>query len=93
MFAVKALVENGKSLLPSGITSISGRFNKGNAVLLLDETEAEIAVGMVNYGASELKRIMGVKSSEIESILGYKDDDEVIHRDNLVLTAQLNEIG
>ena len=62
----------------------------GDTVILLDENDREIAIGMVNYGDGDLKKIIGLKSSEIESCLGYKHDDEVIHRDNLVIT---NGIG
>ncbi len=62
-------------------------------MLLVNEKNLNIAVGMVNYSSVELNRIKGVNSSEIESLLGYKNDDEVIHRDNLVFTSQLNEDG
>jgi glutamate 5-kinase len=84
--AEKALLENGKSLLPSGITAISGRFNRGNSVVIVTEDDREVAVGLVNYNSDELNRILGVNTSQIESLLGYKHDDEVIHRDNLVLS-------
>lgn len=87
--AEKAILENGKSLLPSGIMVVKGRFSRGNSVLLIDENGKEIAVGMVNYHSGDVKKIMGAKSSEIESRLGYRYDDEVIHRDNLVLSNQL----
>lgn len=83
--AVKAIVENQKSLLPSGITRISGRFNEGHVVLIIDSSGREIARGMVNYSSDEIEKIKGLKSSEIENILGYKNYDEVIHRDNMVL--------
>ncbi|MBW2593303.1 MAG: glutamate 5-kinase, partial [Deltaproteobacteria bacterium] len=82
--AEKALLENGKSLLPSGIKAIHDRFNRGNAVILINEDAREVAVGLVNYSSDELNRILGVRTSQIESLLGYKHDDEVIHRDNLV---------
>lgn len=89
--AESAIVNNGKSLLPSGIIDVRGKFSIGDAVQLINESEAEIAVGMTNYDASDIKRIAGKNTSEIESILGFKYDDEVIHRDNLVLTAQMDE--
>jgi glutamate 5-kinase len=89
MGAEKALVENGKSLLPSGIKEVRGRFNVGNSVLLINEAGKEIAVGMVNYDSGDIVKIMGARSSEIESRLGSKHDDEVIHRDNLVLSGQM----
>ena len=87
--AVEALKKRGKSLLPSGIKEVRGNFGLGDSVVLLDEKEHEIAVGMVNYNAGDIKKIMGLKSSEIESRLGFKHDDEVIHRDNLVITDGL----
>jgi glutamate 5-kinase len=87
--AVKALVEQGKSLLPSGIKEVKGRFSLGDSVLLMNETGKEIAVGMVNYHSGDMKKIIGLKSAEIESRLGFKHEDEVIHRDNLVLTDQI----
>lgn len=87
--AEKALVEQGKSLLPSGIKDVRGRFSLGNSVLLINESGNEIAVGMVSYKSSDIKKIMGARSDEIESRLGFKNDDEVIHRDNLVLTHKM----
>ncbi len=89
--AENALIKNGKSLLPSGIREVKGRFGPGNSVLLLNEAGKEIAVGMVNYHSSDISKIMGVKSVDIESILGFKHDDEVIHRDNLVLADQMDQ--
>ena len=91
--AEKALVKHGKSLLPSGIKEVKVRFRLGNSVLLISETGKEIAVGMVNYHSTDIKKIMGVKSVDIESILGFKHDDEVIHRDNLVLANQMDQGG
>ncbi len=89
--AETAIVERGKSLLPSGIRQVNGRFSMGNSVLLLNEEGKEIAVGMVNYHSGDIRKIMGAKTSEIESILGFKHDDEVIHRDNLILNNQMEE--
>jgi len=83
--ARKALVEGGKSLLPSGIQGIEGGFDRGDAVRLCDADGVEFAKGVINYALAELLQIMGKNTSEIESILGYKYGDEVIHRDNLVL--------
>jgi len=85
--AAEALRKNGKSLLPSGIKEVTGNFVRGDSVIILDNDRREIAIGMTNYSADEVKKIMGLKSSEIESVLGHKDDDEVIHRDNLAITA------
>ncbi len=83
--AKRALVDMGRSLLPSGINGVEGGFDRGDAVRLCDQTGGEFAKGVINYSLSELLRIMGKKSSEIENILGYKYSDEIVHRDNLVL--------
>lgn len=80
-----ALVEGGKSLLPSGITGVEGGFDRGDAVRLCDLEGTEFGKGVINYALPELLRIMGKKTFEIEAILGYKYGDEVVHRDNLVL--------
>jgi glutamate 5-kinase len=89
--AERALLRNGKSLLPSGIKDVEGRFSIGDAVAIVSNSGRELAVGMVNYRSTAIKKIMGVKSSEIEAILGYKHDDEVVHRDNMVLASQLEQ--
>jgi len=83
--ALRALIEGGKSLLPSGIISVEGDFDIGDAVYCLDAKKNRIAKGLTNYSFSEIEKIRGKKTSEIERILGYKYSDEVIHRDNLVL--------
>ena len=64
---------------------MSGRFDPGDAVSCLGSEGQEFAKGLVNYGSADLIRIKGAKSTEIVKILGYKDYDEVIHRDNLVV--------
>ncbi|QWR78415.1 glutamate 5-kinase [Candidatus Magnetomonas plexicatena] len=83
--AAKAVVSNGKSLLPSGVRSIEGSFERGDAVYCITLDGKKIAKGIVNYGSSELLRIAGHKTSEIEGLLGYKYSDEIIHRNNLTL--------
>ncbi len=83
--AVRALRQEGKSLLPIGATGISGEFERGAVVAVLDEQGADIARGLVNYSADEARRIARHASHEIEGILGYVDEAELIHRDNLVL--------
>jgi len=85
--ANEALVQDGKSLLPSGVTQVEGDFALGDPVTCMDAAGNTIAKGLVNYGADEIRKIMGLKSSRIEQVLGYKDYDEVIHRDNLAITA------
>jgi glutamate 5-kinase len=84
--ARKALVEKGKSLLPSGIVAVRGRFGAGSCVGCLDGEGKRIAKGLVNYSSSDLAKIKGLKTSEIEKKLEFKQSDEVIHRDNLVVT-------
>jgi len=83
--AMRALAKQGKSLLPIGVKSIEGAFERGAVVACISPEGKELARGLVNYGASEARRIMGRPSSEILSVLGYVDEPELIHRDNLVL--------
>jgi len=83
--AVKVLVESGRSLLPVGVRSVRGNFTRGDMVSCRDGDGREIARGLINYNADETRRIMGKASRDIESILGYQGDPELIHRDNLVL--------
>lgn len=83
--AVRALTQNGKSLLPSGIVSITGRFDSGDPVYCIDKKGNRIAKGITNYSSSEIEKIKGQKTANIQNILGYTCSDEVIHRDNLVL--------
>ncbi|MBI5910966.1 MAG: glutamate 5-kinase [Betaproteobacteria bacterium] len=83
--AVRALVQDGKSLLPIGVKSIDGAFERGAVVACISPEGKELARGLVNYGAGEARRILGKPSSEILSALGYVDEPELIHRDNLVL--------
>ena len=83
--ASKVLRESGKSLLPVGVKAVSGQFGRGEMVACEDEQGREVARGLVNYSAEETRRIMGRSSREIESLLGYVDEPELIHRDNLVI--------
>jgi glutamate 5-kinase len=83
--AAQALATGGKSLLPIGVKAISGDFERGAVVACIAPDGREIARGLVNYSAVETRRILGRPSTEIESILGYVDEPELIHRDNLVL--------
>ncbi|MDS1029419.1 glutamate 5-kinase [Bacillota bacterium LX-D] len=84
--AQDVLMNDGKSLLPIGITKIEGNFEAGNVVSILDLAGHEFARGIVNYGSEEIEKIKGKNTTEIHKILGYKDYDEVIHRDNLALS-------
>jgi glutamate 5-kinase len=83
--AVVAISSGGKSLLAAGITAVEGEFEQNVAVQLCDRTNKEIARGVVNYSSSELEKIRGRRSSEIQDILGYEGVETVVHRDNLVL--------
>jgi len=83
--AVKALASGGRSLLPIGVSAVSGEFERGAVVACRDARGREVARGLVNYSAEETRRILRRPSSEIEAILGYVDEPELIHRDNLVL--------
>jgi len=83
--AARALERGGKSLLPVGVLEVEGEFERGAVVACLGPDGREIARGLVNYSAAETRRIMRRPSAQIESILGYVDEPELIHRDNLVL--------
>lgn len=83
--ALRAIVEQGGSLLPIGITAVSGEFRSGNAVQVLGPDGTEVARGLSHYSSSEVQMIQGRKSEEIESLLGYSYCDEVVHRNDLVL--------
>lgn len=83
--AAKALLTDGKSLLPVGVCAVTGEFGRGEVVSCLDDSGREIARGLINYSSAETRRILRTPSSRIESVLGYVDEQELIHRDNLVL--------
>lgn len=83
--AVRVLKEQGKSLLPVGVKSVVGDFHRGDLVRCVDESGCDVARGLANYNASESRQIIGKSSQLITEILGYCDDEELIHRDNLVL--------
>ena len=85
--AEDALVRKGKSLLPSGVVAVFGRFALGNSVTIVNEKQKNLAVGLVNYESTDVERIKGLKTTEIEKVLGYKHYDEVVHKDNLVLLS------
>ena len=84
--AQKALTQKGKSLLPTGIVSVEGNFDIGNTVSVFCE-DREIGRGIVNYPSAEISLIQGQKTKDIAKLLGYKDFDEVIHRNNFVLSV------
>ncbi len=84
--AVKALLNNGKSLLPVGIKEVKGSFGRGEVVSCMNQSDKEIARGLANYSAEQLRQVIGKSTQEISEILGEVVDDEFIHRDNLVLS-------
>ncbi|VAW58340.1 Glutamate 5-kinase / RNA-binding C-terminal domain PUA [hydrothermal vent metagenome] len=83
--ASRVLLKSGKSLLAVGVTAVSGHFVRGEVVACISHDGREIAHGLVNYDAIEAAKICGKSSSDIEAVLGYVDEAELIHRDNLVL--------
>jgi glutamate 5-kinase len=83
--AVRAVVRQGKSLLPAGIQEVRGKFGMGDPVAVLDPRGAVLARGLVAYSSDEIRRIAKLPAREIRPVLGYSNGDEVIHRDDLVL--------
>jgi len=83
--AARALRDDGKSLLPIGVVEVAGEFERGEVVAVLDPEGSEIARGLINYGSSDARRIARRPSAEIEALLGFVEEPELIHRDNLVL--------
>jgi glutamate 5-kinase len=83
--ALEALMNKGKSLLPGGIVKVEGNFKVGDCVTCVDRSESAFARGLIKYSSVDLDRIKGLKTSQIEAVLGHKDYDEVIHRDDLVI--------
>ena len=82
--AAKALL-NGKSLLAAGIVKISGKFEKGENILILDEKNKNLARGLSSFTSIEIEKIKGKQSSEIQNILGYPSKSEIIHKDDMVI--------
>jgi glutamate 5-kinase len=89
--AVTALQKRGKSLLPIGVREVRGTFGVGSPVRCLNEAGGVIGVGLSNYRSAEVALIKGRHTEEIENLLGYKHSDEVIHRNNFVLTGEISE--
>lgn len=83
--AVRVLKESGKSLLPIGMTHVEGTFDRGDLVICRDAEGVEVARGLVNYSSEEASRLIGQPTHKIEEILGYVDEPEMIHRDNLIV--------
>ncbi|MCJ7830205.1 MAG: glutamate 5-kinase, partial [Desulfobacterales bacterium] len=85
--AAHAILEKGKSLLPSGIVGVEGDFGVGAPVEFKDHANCLLGIGLVNYTAADIRKIMGLKSQQIKGCIGQKTYDEVIHRDNLIVIA------
>ena len=85
--AVEVLSRHGRSLLAVGVTAVEEDFQRGEIVSCINNAGEEIARGLVNYGAAEVRKIMGKSSDQFESLLGYIDEPELIHRDNLILMS------
>ena len=85
--AMSAIVDSGKSLLPSGIVNVEGNFAIGDSVNCISLQGEVFAKGLVNYSAEEIRKIMGLKSAKIQQVLGHKDYDEIIHRNNMAVTV------
>jgi len=83
--AAKALQANGRSLLPVGVVSVEGEFQRGAIIACIAPDGGEVARGLINYSADECRRIVGKSSTNIETVLGYLGEAELIHRDNLVV--------
>jgi glutamate 5-kinase len=84
--AIKVLQQQGRSLLAVGVTQVKGQFTRGELVSCMDANGQEIARGLVNYNSDEATRIQGQSTERIAEILGYREDDELIHRDNMVVS-------
>jgi glutamate 5-kinase len=84
--AVEVLQKSGKSLLAVGIQSVQGQFSRGDVVACVDGSGQEIARGLINYDVNEIEKLKGVSSDKIEQLLGYVGEEEVIHRDNMVIS-------
>ena len=83
--AARVLKESGKSLLPIGVTQVTGEFDRGDLVICLNIEGEEVARGLVNYSSEEAARLIGQPTHKIEELLGYVDEPEMIHRDNLIV--------
>jgi glutamate 5-kinase len=83
--AAAALRQGGRSLLPIGVTRVDGHFARGDLVRILDETGRDFARGLINYSADQARKLCRQPSSAIADVLGFVEEDELIHRDNLVI--------
>ncbi len=89
--AEKALIHKGKSLLVAGVTKVVGTFDRGEVIQCVNESGHEILKGLVNYNSEDVKKIIGVSSDKIESILGYVNESSLIHRNNMIILSTLRK--
>ena len=89
--AENALIHKGKSLLVAGVTKVIGSFDRGEVIQCVNESGREISKGLVNYNSEEVKKIIGVSSDKIESILGYVNESSLIHRNNMIILSRLRK--
>jgi len=87
--AEQALLKNGKSLLPSGVLGLEGIFQRGEPVAIRNTKGETIGIGLVNYSSTEIDKLLGKSTGEIHTILGFRGEDEIIHRNNMVITSKL----
>ena len=85
--ACRVIREKGGSLLAVGVRDVAGQFRRGEVVACFDEQGQEVARGLVNYNSDEIGKLLGQPSDKIESILGYVDEEELIHRDNMIISS------
>ncbi len=85
--ACRVIREKGGSLLAVGVRDVAGQFRRGEVVACIDEQGQEVARGLVNYNSDEISKLLGQPSDKIESILGYVDEEELIHRDNMIISS------
>ena len=83
--ASRALIDKNRSLLPAGVKNVLGSFHRGDIVVILSSQGNKIAVGITNYGSEEVEKIRGSHTNLIGEILGHQYDDEVVHRNNMVI--------
>ena len=83
--AVRALRDQNRSLLPAGVVGVTGSFQRGDIISILDSTSRQVTCGVTNYGSRELTKIKGMRSDRVQEVLGYHYGDEVVHRSNMVV--------
>ena len=89
--AEKVLINEGKSLLVAGVTKVTGTFDRGEVIQCVNESEEEILIGLVNYNSKEVRKIIGLSSDKIESVLGYVNESSLIHRNNMIIISTVRK--